>query len=316
MPPVLDQAEQDLQDAEKAAEKAEQEAEAKRKARGDYVDDTDDPDALKTIAGEDDDKPHEKAVPYARFNEVATERDREREDRIRTEGERDALRRQLEGGGAATPAAKKDAVDVEALRDQANEAMIEGDTDKANTLRRQANAAEREQLLNEATEKAVARIRAEDGQREIATAARAVCKAYPFLDSNNAAEQDPEAIEQVVALRDSYMRKGDTPGEALTKAADRVGKLILRERAIAAKGNGHDDDDEPAPKRRDPAADRTTQAIVRGASAAARQPAPPIGGKGDRAAQMKDPDPSKMTDAEFEKLTPAEKSRLRGDVVE
>jgi hypothetical protein len=316
MPPVLEQAEQDLIDAEKAAEKAEQEAEAKRQARGDYVENEDDPDALESIAG-DDDKPHEKAVPYARFNEVATERDKERDDRLRAEGERDALRRQIEGG-ASTPAKPKEpALDVEALRDQANEAMIEGDTDKANTLRRQANAAEREQVIREAEERALTRMRAEEGQKEIARAARAVLKEYPFLDSNNAAEQDPEAIEMVVAERDKNMRtKGMSPGEALTAAANRVGKLILRERAIAAKGNGHDEDEEPPTKRRDPAADRQTQAIVRGANAATRQPAPPIGGKGDRAAQMRDPDPSKMTDAEFEKLTPAEKSRLRGDVVE
>jgi hypothetical protein len=302
---VLDeQAEQELRNAEEAEAKAE----AKRQARGDYVDDEQDPEALSTIA-EDDDKPHEKAVPYARFNEVAADRDREREDRLRIEGERDALQRQLEGRGTGEPAKKTEAVDVEALRDQANEAMIEGDTEKANTLRRQANAAERAQLLNEAEERAVTRIRAEEGQREILRAAAAVIKDYPFLDSNNAAEKDPEAIEQVVALRDTYMRtKGMTAGEALTKAAERVGKLVLRERAIAAN-----DDDEPAGKRRDPAADRSTQAIIRGASAAARQPAPPIGGKGDRAAQARDPDPTKMTDAEFDKLTPAEKSRLRGD---
>ena len=325
---VLDKAEQDLQDAERAEEAAE----AKRRERGDYVEGNDDDDAAAETVDADAgaDKAEDKAddkrkdntprVPSWRLKEESSRADREREDRLRVEGERDALKKQLEG--RAEPEKKKDVVDVDALRDQANEAMIEGDTAKANTLRRQADKAEREQIKTEAKAEALAELRAEEGQREIVRAARAVVKDYPFLDSNNAAERDEEAIEQVVALRDTYVRtKGMTPGEALTAAAERVGKLVLRERALAAKANGEDEDEDEAAddkggKKKDPAAERTAQAITRGANAARKQPAPPIGGKGERAAQMKDPDPSKMTDAEFEKLTPAEKSRLRGDVVE
>ena len=279
--------------AEQVVESTEEELEERAKAKAD-----DEPDAaaLAAIAGEDDD---DKAVPYARFKQVSKAFRDEQEARLRLEGEAGALRQLAKAPAPTDKAAVK--VDVRELRKLANDALLEGNADKATQLHAQADDALREEGANLGTERAMARMRQESIQERLDDAAERMAEKYPFLDSASP-EADKAAIAEVVEWRDFYMSKGVSPAKALERAAAKIGEPVLK----ATTKAGVDDDD-------DAAAQRERQAIVRGALAAKRQPPPPSGGKGDRAAQSQLPDVSKMTDEEFDKLTASEKARLRGD---
>lgn len=300
---------------------------AKRRARGDYVDEDGegegtDPDALAAIVageggkpgkkkgdaaeGEDDDAKAD--VPYPRFKEVNDKYTTERDLRMRAEGRAEAAE-ELAKSGQRAPAEKKDdvpEVDIKALRKAERAAMMEGDTDKAAEFGDKADAAIFAKAKKEATAEALHTTASATATEKLNDAAETMIEKYPFLDSN-AAEANSKAIAEVIEWRDFYISKGESPARALTKAADRIGAPILK----ASKDD--DEDDEPAAgKKKD---ERTEQAILRGADAANRQPPRASGGKGDRAGQAGNPDVSKMSDEEFAKLTKAEKARLREDAV-
>lgn len=283
-----------------------------RRERGDFVDDDDSPDDGKKAAAEDDapkdegddsddgkkDDEDRKPPPYSRFKAVTVERDEERTARLRLEGEVAALRRQLESGGKPPPAPEPP-VDIKALRKQARDAMLEGDTEKAAELDNQAD----EEMQRRADERAAQRIAHELAMSDLRRTAEQIAAEYPFLDSNSP-DADPDAIDLVVAQRDVNIRNGMSMAEALAKAAKKVGKMF----APAAKDDKGGDD---------PAGERTKQAILRSAKAANAQPAAPAGGRGDRSrVQSGEPlDVSKLSEEEFAKLPEKERAIARGDFV-
>src|SRR5579862_6060938 len=286
---------------EQIDESIEQDDEAKRRARGDFVDEESkdeeskdedvDADALAAVVGDDGE-----AVPYHRFNKIAKAFREEQEARLRLEGENAALREVAKA--APTQEAKSvEKVDVRALRKQASDALLEGDSAKATELNAQADAALLEQGATIGTERAIARIRAEAMQERLDDAAERMAEKYPFLDSTSA-----EAVE----WRDFYMSKGMPAHRALERAATKIGEPLRKGQTKAEGGETPDD----------LARRREALALSRAGDAARRQPAPITGGKGERASKAEAPDDvAKLTDAQFKSMPAAEKARLRGDVV-
>jgi hypothetical protein len=273
--------------------------EQRREARGDHVDDAPlTAEELAAVAREDEDGAPEKPPKWVadRLREASERAREERDARIRAEAERDALR-------AAPPKEKPVPVDVDDLYAKAKAALLEGDSDTALKLEKQARAEERRQAVEEAEQRAVARLTQAQAERDLRKAANAVAKEYPFLDSNSP-EADSKAIKEVVEWRDFYISRGDAPDDALTKAAEKVAGTRK------APGGGDEADDELARR-------RAAQALSRSGAAALRQPPPASGGKGDRAraGMTADVDVAKMSDKEFRDLPAAEKARLRGDSV-
>src|SRR5579862_2653334 len=295
---------------EQIDESIEQDDEAKRRARGDFVDEESkdeeskdedvDADALAAVVGEEDDD----FVPKGRFRQVNKAFREEQEARLRLEGENAALREVAKA--APTQQAKSvEKVDVRALRKQASDALLEGDSAKATELHAQADAALLEQGATIGTERAIARIRAEAMQERLDDAAERMAEKYPFLDSTSA-EADKAAIAEVVEWRDFYMSKGMPAHRALERAATKIGEPLRKGQTKAEGGETPDD----------LARRREALALSRAGDAARRQPAPITGGKGERASKAEAPDDvAKLTDAQFKSMPAAEKARLRGDVV-
>ena len=272
-----------------------QEQETTQEAQGDDLD----LDALKDLAG-DDEKP--RMVPHARFNEVNESLKAEREARLRLEEELARAR----GAGAVQPEAPADAkqdagFDFEQADQRYTDALYEGDTEKARQIRAEIRAAERAEFERLAEEKAEARVmerlarqEQEQARSELEQVAAKITAKYSFLDSDSA-DADADAIGEVVALRDVYMARGDSPAEALNKAADRIAAL----NGVTGKPGS-------------PSSNKLTgEQIQRNLEREQKIP-PRDRGVGERANRI---DYANLSDAEFEKLSDAEKAKARGDFI-
>jgi len=279
-------------------ERIAQEAADKRVERGDEVDPDADPELsaedLAAVAGEGEPR----SVPYSRFREVNQRAQDERDARLRAETEAEMLRRQV--APPAPPAEPE--VDLKALRKARNDALLEGDTDKATEIDELIETERDRQLSNRIRRDTVAEMTTTQDRRELARTAAAVVKDYPFLNSASPDKND-DAIAEVLEWRDFYAAKGTM---SLSDALERAVAKVAPAYAPAKPGEADDD----------LARRRQAIALSRGATTAARQPSPPTAGKGARASgDSPIKDVAGLTDDEYAKLPASEKRRLRGDAV-
>lgn len=293
---------------------------------GDGADDLD-AEALAALAAEGDDTAaagdgadssggH---IPRARFNDVNKRRQAAEEEAAQLRAELEAARAATAGGQAAAPKAGEadtpapDPVDLKALRKQRNDALLEGDVDKATEIEEQidaeverradarANAAWQKREEEQAA--AAAERARKAAEAELKAAAIEVIADYPQLDDGSP-DLDTDLLNEVVALRDAYIVRGTKPGEALRKAADRLCKPVAAAAAAADAGEG---DATLTPEQ------RRKQILQRNAKH--RQPPQVAGaGVGARAAAAK-LNVEEMSEDDFASLPEAEKARLRGDSV-
>lgn len=268
--------------------------EADHEDRGDVVAKV---DAAIEQMEEETDPPEEagpKFIPKGRFNEVNEALKAERAARLRLEED-------LARARGAAPARQDDGPEVEpdlkAMRKQRNEALMEGDTDKAEAIEEQIDAIREER----ATAKAIQRMQQSQQLDTFKTTVSAVIKDYPFLDSDSAAKNE-DAIEMVVALRDRHIANGKSPAEALRLAAEKVGPRF------EAQDDAQDED--PAKTKAD---ELKAARIRRNADAANRQPSTLNSGVGARATAGK-VNVEDLDDDAFAALPEKERARLRGDI--
>lgn len=241
-----------------------------------------------------------KSVPHARFNEVNEALKQERAARLQLEEELARARgaQQPEPKPAAEPAPTPDA-DIKALRKQLREAIYEGDDNKAEALedqidslsaQRQARIAEqRATELLEQQQKAQQQKAAQSEMQAVVTEAY---QSYPFLDVEGA-EPNQDAIDEVVALRDLYLSRGQSAAQAIAAAVAKVGPRYA---------------DEPAVK---PARAPKTGSVAQNLEREKRIP-PSMPGVGERARKI---DYSALTEEEFDNLSAVERKKARGDFV-
>ena len=197
-------------------------------------------------------------IPRARFDEVNAKLHAARE-------EAEQLRAALAARESA-PQAKEAPIDVDALEDAYFEAILEGDKDKAKTIRAQINAEIYQKAEAVSAETVAKRITEREVQSSFAKAVSHTVEAYPFLDSNSP-DANAEAIADVVEWRDFYISKGEAPAIALQRAANKVAPLYSKQSEPVA---------EPVVDK------RKQQALVNGAKAAAAQPPRVDAGVGNR----------------------------------
>lgn len=153
-----------------------------------------------------------KVVPHSRFHEVNESLKREREERLRLEEENARLK-----GAAPKPEEQKPekpaTYDFDAAEDRYMGAMLEGDADKAKEIRREIRAEELKLFESKAGQDAKKAAEEELQKRDQSAETERLQKVlndvlakYPFLN-NDSEEANQDAIEDVIARRDYYLRQ-------------------------------------------------------------------------------------------------------------
>ena len=263
----------------------------------DEDEDAPDLEALAELAGEGG---KAKMVPHARFNEVNETLKHERAERLRLEEELARARGQ-QPAPAEKPDPKQEGYDFDAAEDRYMEALLDGDKDAAAEIRREIRAEERKQFSQQselaAKQAADAELKRRDAESEQQIAQKVLTAAiskYPFLD-HESDEADADAIEDVIARRDLYLKQGMPFAKALATAVEKVAPRYAPQ------------DEQPRPGKRT----ATQEQINRNLEREKRIPAamPGVGERG------KDIDYAKLSEDEFDALSEQEKRKARGDFV-
>lgn len=269
----------------------------------DDVEDDDDLnlEVLEKIAG-DEGSP---VVPHARFHEsnearkaaeAAAQAERERADAL------EAQLQQLQGGAQQQQdQPPDDRPSIADLEQQALDAVLEGETERAVQLRMEIN----NRLKEEARAEALAEQRAQEATRAAQQAAAEFDKVvdsleaqYPALNINNK-DADLIAIDAVNAAMQREIAAGKSPTEALQYAVQAVAERF-----------GY----APAKQQAQRQGARSPQAVAaRNAAAASQQPPPMTAGMGDRAFSGQRKSVNEMDDKEFENMDPEYERKLRGE---
>ncbi len=242
------------------------------------ADDDGEQDGVEQDEGEEAEPEEEKpatkrdpVIPRARFDEIHSQWKAEQERAARLEAELHALRQPKQ------EEKHPDAVDLRELKqrlfdsrldpdaDQDEidkiEDQIEAERDRRAEARAEARIAERERIR----EAEAAQMAARQQEAEAQTEATKLVEKYPWLDSVSG-NGDPEAIAEVIALRDVYFRNGQSLSAALVKSAG----VIAKARGEASQPINTRDE-------------RRNLALVEAARSAAAQPARGDAGVGNRA---------------------------------
>ena len=113
---------------------------------------------------------------------------------------------------------------IDALEQEYADKLYEGNTAEAAAIRKQINAAILEQARGSVRAEIKQESDANQQERSINEAADKAVKDYPFLDSNSK-EANPEAIGDVIAMRDGLIARGVSPSDAIAQAAAKVAKI-------------------------------------------------------------------------------------------
>lgn len=113
---------------------------------------------------------------------------------------------------------------IDSLGKQYEEKLFEGNLEEAAAIRNKINAAILEQARNDIRAEIKQESEANQQQRSIDEAADKAAKDYPFLDSNSK-EANPEAINDVIAMRDGLVARGVPFHEAIAQAVAKVVKI-------------------------------------------------------------------------------------------
>lgn len=277
-------------DDEVTPEEVDQPIKKEPEDRGDVLPDDDimevDEDVVAAIAEEPKEEPKaddDRVIPKSRFDEVNNER-KALKERL------EQLEAQAQANTNATSEETSTAFDIDAAEDSYTDAMVEGDVDKAKSIRKEINAHLRESLKHELREESVRAITAKEIEANKSAIITDAFKAHPELD-HNSDTYDKDLVARINRMTGAYMSEGKRGDEAL--------KLAISDfvRPVA----------EPA------TAPVNTNAKQRNAQAAAAQP-PNLGGIGTgERARTTAAKVESMTEAEFRALPESEKKRLRGD---
>lgn len=219
------------------------------------------------------------------------------------------LQKQLEDMRASQAAEEEapEEYDFAAKEVEYQNALLDGEVEKATAVRTEIRKAERAQIEFEMTQKMTKTVSQDREANALQQAASQLENAFPQF--NRASDQYDETLtNEVVELRDAFMMKGDNPVAALSKAA----RFVVREYdlvdnaeetpALASTPNAAD---EVAKKRKE---------VSRKLKAAESQP-PEMPGESSAAKGESQYDINNMTEDEFNSLPEATLKRLRGDIL-
>ena len=239
-------------------------------------------------------------IPRSRFNQVISQRDAERK---RTEWLEKQLEKLISGKDLSETSeieSKPPEYDFDTKEKQYLELVIEGEIDKAISLRKEIDKAKEDQFnwkLDRIKKEAESNIsnstKASREEAKFDTVVRNLENKYPFLDSEKS-EYNEDAVDTVNTLLAGYASNGMDKTEALQKAVSKVVPMFTKS-TTAKKVD-----------------DRKKRAMKKNVRAAKKQP-PVSKGKSNRERSLDDLDPLAMSEKEWKKLSLREKKELRGD---
>lgn len=239
-----------------------------------------------------EEKPTKKPmVPKARLDEVLNKQK--------------ALQKQIDDMKAAqqpAPDAPEEFDFVSKEMDYQNH-LLDGDAEKAASVRAEIRQAERVQIEYEMTQKMADTVSNNHQANALQQAAAALEADFPIFDQKSAA-YDEALTTEVIELRDAFMVQGANPVAALSRAA----KFVINENNLVDNGETGSTlgaTDEMSKKRAE---------VNKKLKAADAQP-PEMGGEGAATRGEKALDLSSMTEEEFDALPEATLKRLRGDIL-
>lgn len=245
---------------------------------------------------EKDDHPDQRQqrIPKARFDEVNTRKNAL--EQLLEEAQRQIEELRQAGTPPANTVDAPPAFDEAAKEREYLEAVIDGDTDKAVQIRASINSNIRQQARQDFEVDQSSRAAATDLQ----SASEQAVVDFPYLDTPDGAE----AIELIVASRDSKVARGMPIGEALRQAVASIAQRFMpldTETPTATLQGGQ------------PVKDlRPANALARGAADSNLQPPTLQTGTGNRTVAGR-VNVAEMSEEQFENLSVAEKRRMRGD---
>lgn len=269
-----------------------------------------DAEALAAIAG----GKTPKSIPYSRFQQVVAQ-NQQLIDAL-TSGR---------GAGAASAQTKEETpapppFDFKAKSKEYRNALLDGDDEKAEALEAEIDAAKAEKIktdLLDAVRQEQAQERARAEAATVQQVIGGVMKDYPIFNDASGDDFDQEALDELIGLRDTYIKKGMPVAEAIRKAADRVAQLNgyeVKGAAKPAKGNGK----KVGKKASVAGEDNRSVRDKRRALSNARRTPPNLGrnGTGNRAVpSMQDYGENGPSEAQIRRMSDKEKAIARGDIV-
>ena len=285
---VADEAEgEGEEEAPDEAEAAEGEEEVESELEGDEaeLEGEEVEEEVEEVAAKSDEKSH--MVPKSRMDEEIARR-RQLEDRLAK------LEESSKPEVAPEPEFDFDGKEAEYM-----DAVLDGETDKAQKVRKEIRSAERDSMAKELRQDIHNTTNVTKQQLDLDVAVSDMVASYPVLDSNSE-QADADMIADANELMGMYADRGMAQADALRKAvrmtlASNMPEL-LQPKAVGSK---------PALKKR-------TTDVNKKLEAANKQPAK-LAGESAATRGNDVVDISTMTDADFEKLSDAQMKRLRGD---
>ena len=232
-------------------------------------------------------------VPYARFREVNESKRQLEEQLAAMQQEVQALKAGRQPDAAPVTAPAPGAFDVDAAEEQYAQALLDGDTKAATSIRREIN--------QHISDSALQRFEQTSRQQESATKAQDVVaralQEHPWLDQ----EEGAAALEMIEAMVLAKTTAGVPRHIALANAIATVAPRFAPDSPPVGLGN-----------RNAPVDTRLERADKRGAADSLLQPAAVQAGMGNRATAPKIDDSTKLTDDQITNLSKDEMAKVLG----
>lgn len=254
---------------------------------------------------EEDVKPKQKdiKIPKSRLDKALKQRDEQRERTLWLEEQLEKLinsqTRQTQSV-VQTPA--EPTYDFDVAEEQYATFLIEGDTVKAARLRKEIDSERQKEIRSLISDikrsnddEVTAKVKDAAETEKFNSLIKNYENKYPFLNADND-DSNEEAIDTVNALMSGYLAKGSSKSEALKKAIEKVAPMYAKS--------------EPAKKSL--GKERKIEAGKKAAQASKNQPTKTKSSTSTNIDTSK-LNIAKMSERDFNKLTPRELKALRGD---
>lgn len=215
-----------------------------------------------------------------------------------------ALQKQLDEQAAQQAQVQAEApqYEFEAKEAEYQQLVLDGEADKATTLRTEIRNAEREQMMFEVQQKMGQTVQQSQEAIQLQTTANLIQEQYPILDENSQ-EYNKDMADEVIDLRDAFIVQGYQAADALTKAT----KYVL------AGSQPEPVAEAPAPKQQAAVEQKKKKATVKKKIAASQSQPPDLQGQGNAERGEGTLDVNALSEDEFNALPEETLRRLRGD---